>query len=119
MTSLDFILLLGPDSRLLLLRSFNYSLSHSKTLTYIHTNTHPSSLTLSHSLSLSLSHTHHSMEPIMDNGVQALSGGELQRCAIVLCLGTPADIYLVDEPSAYLDSEQRIAASKVLTSIFV
>jgi hypothetical protein len=32
--------------------------------------------------------------------------GELQRCAIVLCLGTPADIYLVDEPSAYLDSEQ-------------
>mmetsp|Transcript_32897 Transcript_32897/g.31364 ORF Transcript_32897/g.31364 Transcript_32897/m.31364 type:complete len:627 (+) Transcript_32897:60-1940(+) len=55
-----------------------------------------------------------SMEPIMDNGVQDLSGGELQRCAIVLCLGTPADIYLVDEPSAYLDSEQRIAASKVI-----
>ena len=54
-----------------------------------------------------------SMEPIMDNGVQNLSGGELQRVAIVLCLGTPADIYLVDEPSAYLDSEQRIAASKV------
>ena len=49
----------------------------------------------------------------MDNGVQTLSGGELQRCAIVLCLGTAADIYLVDEPSAYLDSEQRIAASKV------
>ena len=56
-----------------------------------------------------------SMEPIMDNGVQTLSGGELQRCAIVLCLGTAADIYLVDEPSAYLDSEQRIAASKVTT----
>ena len=55
------------------------------------------------------------MEPIMDNGVQTLSGGELQRCAIVLCLGTAADIYLVDEPSAYLDSEQRIAASKVTT----
>ena len=36
-----------------------------------------------------------SMEPIMDNGVQTLSGGELQRCAIVLCLGTAADIYLV------------------------
>ena len=55
-----------------------------------------------------------SMEPIMDNGVQNLSGGELQRVAIVLCLGTPADIYLVVEPSAYLDSEQRIAASKVI-----
>ena len=54
------------------------------------------------------------IDPIIDNGVQELSGGELQRVAITLCLGTPADIYLVDEPSAYLDSEQRIAASKVI-----
>lgn len=46
--------------------------------------------------------------------VQDLSGGELQRVAITLCLGTPADVYLVDEPSAYLDSEQRIACSKVI-----
>ncbi|KAG1666995.1 hypothetical protein FOA52_014307 [Chlamydomonas sp. UWO 241] len=29
-------------------------------------------------------------------------------------LGKPADIYLIDEPSAYLDSEQRIMASKVI-----
>ena len=42
-----------------------------------------------------------------------LSGGELQRVAITLALGTPADIYLIDEPSAYLDSEQRIIAAKV------
>jgi ATP-binding cassette subfamily E protein 1 len=55
-----------------------------------------------------------SMEAIIDNGVQDPSGGELQRVAIVLCLGTPADIYLIDEPSAYLDSEQRIAAAKVI-----
>jgi ABC-type Mn2+/Zn2+ transport system ATPase subunit len=46
--------------------------------------------------------------------VTNLSGGELQRVAIVLCLGKPADVYLIDEPSAYLDSEQRIACSKVL-----
>jgi len=32
----------------------------------------------------------------------------------VLCLGAPADIYLIDEPSAYLDSEQRIIAAKVI-----
>ena len=38
--------------------------------------------------------------------MQNLSGGELQRTAIVLALGKPADIYLIDEPSAYLDSEQ-------------
>lgn len=54
------------------------------------------------------------MENIMDNGVQNLSGGELQRLAITLALGTPADVYLIDEPSAYLDSEQRINCAKVI-----
>ena len=43
-----------------------------------------------------------------------LSGGELQRVAICLVLGVPADVLLIDEPSAYLDSEQRILASKVI-----
>lgn len=46
--------------------------------------------------------------------VQNLSGGELQRVAIVLCLGLPADVYLIDEPSAYLDSEQRLHCAKVI-----
>ena len=30
--------------------------------------------------------------------VQNLSGGELQRVALALCLGKPADVYLIDEP---------------------
>jgi len=51
---------------------------------------------------------------IMDFEVKKLSGGELQRVAITLCLGKPADIYLIDEPSAYLDSEQRLTCSKVI-----
>jgi len=38
----------------------------------------------------------------------------LQRVAITLALGKKADIYLIDEPSAYLDSEQRIIAAKVI-----
>ena len=46
--------------------------------------------------------------------MQNLSGGELQRLAIVLALGSSADVYLVDEPSAYLDSEQRIISAKVI-----
>lgn len=54
------------------------------------------------------------MENIIDNGVQTLSGGELQRLAITLALGTPADVYLIDEPSAYLDSEQRLNCAKVI-----
>jgi ATP-binding cassette subfamily E protein 1 len=54
------------------------------------------------------------IEPFLDQEVKVLSGGELQRLALVLCLGQPADIYLIDEPSAYLDSEQRIVAARVI-----
>ena len=54
------------------------------------------------------------IDDIIDQEVKHLSGGELQRVAIVLSLGIPADIYLIDEPSAYLDSEQRIICSKVI-----
>ncbi|KAH0566081.1 Fe-S cluster-binding ribosome biosynthesis protein [Trichoglossum hirsutum] len=54
------------------------------------------------------------LDDFIDQEVQHLSGGELQRVAIVLALGIPADIYLIDEPSAYLDSEQRIIAARVI-----
>eukprot|EP00929_Paragymnodinium_shiwhaense_P118101 TRINITY_DN8979_c0_g2_i1.p1 TRINITY_DN8979_c0_g2~~TRINITY_DN8979_c0_g2_i1.p1 ORF type:complete len:612 (+),score=179.46 TRINITY_DN8979_c0_g2_i1:70-1905(+) len=54
------------------------------------------------------------IDKIADHDVQTLSGGELQRVAIVLALGKPADIYLIDEPSAYLDVEQRVVAARVL-----
>ena len=46
--------------------------------------------------------------------VKNLSGGELQRVALVLALGKPCNVYLIDEPSAYLDSEQRLIAAKVI-----
>lgn len=49
---------------------------------------------------------------LYDQPVENLSGGELQRIAI--CLGKEASIYLLDEPSAFLDSEQRIAISKII-----
>eukprot|EP01096_Ripella_sp_DP13-Kostka_P001298 TRINITY_DN11540_c0_g1_i2.p1 TRINITY_DN11540_c0_g1~~TRINITY_DN11540_c0_g1_i2.p1 ORF type:complete len:557 (+),score=301.76 TRINITY_DN11540_c0_g1_i2:106-1671(+) len=54
------------------------------------------------------------IENLIDQEVIHLSGGELQRVAIALALGQPADVYLIDEPSAYLDSEQRIIAAKVI-----
>ncbi|CAL1699232.1 unnamed protein product [Somion occarium] len=55
------------------------------------------------------------LEAIIDQDVQTLSGGELQRVAIVLALGKPdVAVYLLDEPSSFLDSEQRIIASKVI-----
>ncbi|PAA61376.1 hypothetical protein BOX15_Mlig032318g1 [Macrostomum lignano] len=54
------------------------------------------------------------LERLYDQEVQNLSGGELQRVALAICLGTPADVYLIDEPSAYLDSEQRLHAARVI-----
>lgn len=54
------------------------------------------------------------IEELIDMEVQHLSGGQRQRVAITLALGQTAHIYLLDEPSAYLDSDQRIIASKVI-----
>ncbi len=51
---------------------------------------------------------------VMDRKVNQLSGGELQRVAIALTLGRDADIYLIDEPSAFLDVEMRYAAAKAI-----
>jgi len=45
------------------------------------------------------------------------SGGELQRVAIASCLVKDADIFLIDEPSAYLDSEQRMVVSRMLRRV--
>ena len=55
-----------------------------------------------------------SLKYLMEKDIQTLSGGELQRVSIAECLGKTADIYLIDEPSAYLDSNQRMIASKTI-----
>jgi len=39
--------------------------------------------------------------------------------ALILALGKPANVYLLDEPSAYLDSEQRIITSKVIKRFII
>ena len=54
------------------------------------------------------------LEPLLDNTVSELSGGELQRTAIAACLSKKAELYLLDEPSAYLDVEQRLAMAKMI-----
>lgn len=54
------------------------------------------------------------LESILDQTIETLSGGEIQRVAITICLGINADLYLIDEPSASLDVEQRIAVCKLL-----
>lgn len=54
------------------------------------------------------------LEGLLDRKVDELSGGELQRVAIAECLSRDADIYFLDEPSAYLDVEQRLIAAKMI-----
>ena len=54
---------------------------------------------------------------LLDKQLDTLSGGELQRVATANCLVQDADIYLVDEPSAYLDSEQRMITSRTVRRV--
>jgi len=54
---------------------------------------------------------------LLDYHLSELSGGELQRVAIASCLSMDADLYLLDEPSAYLDVEQRISMARVIKRI--
>ena len=51
--------------------------------------------------------------------IKDLSGGELQRLSIARCVSKDADIYLIDEPSAYLDVEERINVAKVIKDLMV
>lgn len=54
------------------------------------------------------------LDTLFEKPMNQLSGGQLQRVTIAACLAKEADIYLLDEPSAYLDAEQRLIVSKVI-----
>lgn len=58
-----------------------------------------------------------SLEKLLETNVTDLSGGELQRLAIAACLSRDADAYLLDEPSAHLDVEQRTMAIKTIKDV--
>ncbi|AEA47946.1 ribosome biogenesis/translation initiation ATPase RLI [Archaeoglobus veneficus] len=54
------------------------------------------------------------IENLLDRNLDDLSGGELQRVAIIACLLRDADLYLLDEPSAHLDVEQRTEVARLI-----
>ncbi len=55
--------------------------------------------------------------PLWDRSLDVLSGGELQRVAVVAAVVREADVYLFDEPSSYLDVKQRLEVAKVIRSL--
>ncbi|MBS7633606.1 ribosome biogenesis/translation initiation ATPase RLI, partial [Candidatus Bathyarchaeota archaeon] len=57
------------------------------------------------------------MDSLMDRNVTELSGGELQKVAIAACLSQQADLFLLDEPSAYLDVEERLSMARVIRRV--
>ncbi len=57
------------------------------------------------------------VEDLMEKELENLSGGELQRLAITLTLAKRADLCLLDEPSAFLDIEQRLRLAELIKRV--
>jgi ATP-binding cassette subfamily E protein 1 len=57
------------------------------------------------------------IELLLDRDISQLSGGELQKVAIAACLSRKAALYLLDEPSAYLDVEERLAMARTIRRV--
>ncbi|VDK41489.1 unnamed protein product [Gongylonema pulchrum] len=57
------------------------------------------------------------LEGVKDRMLDQLSGGELQRFAIAMCVVQRADVYIFDEPSSYLDVKQRLKAAKIIRDL--
>jgi ATP-binding cassette subfamily E protein 1 len=54
---------------------------------------------------------------LLERDVAELSGGELQKIAIAACLSRNAELYLLDEPSAYLDVEERLNMARAIRRV--
>jgi ATP-binding cassette subfamily E protein 1 len=57
------------------------------------------------------------LESAMDTDIKALSGGELQRVAIIACMIRDADFYFLDEITPYLDIYQRVQVAKGIRTV--
>lgn len=57
------------------------------------------------------------IEDLLSRNISDLSGGELQKIAIAGTLAQNCDMYLLDEPSAFLDSETRMVVAKIIQKI--
>jgi len=58
-----------------------------------------------------------SLDSLMDSEITSLSGGEIQKVAVSFCLSRDADLYLLDEPSAFVDVEDRLKIADAIKSV--
>ncbi len=56
------------------------------------------------------------VDSFFNKPVSKLSGGQLQRTYLAACLSKDANLYLIDEPSAYLDVEERLKIAEIIRS---
>lgn len=54
------------------------------------------------------------IDKLLNKDLGSLSGGELQKVAVAATLLRDAVIYVFDEPSAFLDVEERLALSRII-----
>ena len=54
---------------------------------------------------------------LLDRKMSELSGGEMHKVAITKCLLTESDLYILDEPSAFVDIEDRLVISSTIKRI--
>ncbi|MCF2139783.1 MAG: ribosome biogenesis/translation initiation ATPase RLI [Candidatus Lokiarchaeota archaeon] len=57
------------------------------------------------------------VDVLLNTPVKDLSGGQLQRVFISTALAKRAELYILDEPSAYLDIEERLHISSVIRAM--
>ncbi len=57
------------------------------------------------------------LQALQDKEVKHLSGGELQRLHLAVALSRKAGLRLLDEPSSFLDVEQRLAAAHLVKRV--
>ena len=57
------------------------------------------------------------LDYLLDRQLEELSGGELQKVAIAHCFAKKADMYVLDEPGAYISSEDRFLIAKAIRDL--
>ena len=59
------------------------------------------------------------VQEFKDKKLSQLSGGELQKVYLVKALSAEADLYLLDEPTAWLDVEERLKIARLIQQLII